>query len=157
VASLSPSLDEDIYHVNILDVRNSPQDYNLLRPFFAWAPADTIQKTLGVTTQYAQGRVSDTLRQHWKSRFSACNVHHRNEAVATDTIFRGTPAVDSVVLRLHNFSLDGPCWLRTYMVSKWIRSLLILLKITSANGELWTNLLAIVLVQRPATASRYPS
>jgi hypothetical protein len=51
VDSLNPSLVEYIYLVNNLDVRNSPQDYNLLCPFFAWAPADTIQKTIGVTTQ----------------------------------------------------------------------------------------------------------
>jgi hypothetical protein len=54
-------------------------------------------ETLAVTTQYARGRVSDTLRQHWKSRFPACNVRRRNEAVATDTIFSNTPAVDSGV------------------------------------------------------------
>jgi hypothetical protein len=50
VGSLNPSLVEDSYQVNNLDVRNSP---NHLRTFFAWSPADTIQKTLGVTTQYA--------------------------------------------------------------------------------------------------------
>jgi hypothetical protein len=97
VDSLNPSIVEDIYQVNNIDVRTSPQDYNLLRTFFAWAPADTIQKTLAVTTQYARGRVSDTLRQHWKSRFPACNVRRRNEAFATDTIFSDTPAVDSGV------------------------------------------------------------
>jgi hypothetical protein len=59
VDSLNPSIVEHIYQVNNIDVRNSPQDYYLLRPFFAWAPADTIQKTLADTTQYARGRVSD--------------------------------------------------------------------------------------------------
>jgi hypothetical protein len=95
--SLNPSLVEDIYLVNNFDVRSSPQDYNLLRPFFAWAPADTIQKTLGVSTQYTRGRVSGTLRQHWKCRFPACKVRRRNEAVATDTIFSDTPSGDSGV------------------------------------------------------------
>ena len=94
--SLSPTIVQDIYQVHPV-VRASPQDYNLLRPFFAWAPADTIQKTLAVTTQYARGRVSETLRQHWKSRFPACNVRRRNEAVATDTVYSDTPAVDSGV------------------------------------------------------------
>jgi hypothetical protein len=45
-----------------------------------------------VTTQYARGRVSDTLKQHW--RFPACNVKRLNEPVATDTVFSDTPAVD---------------------------------------------------------------
>jgi hypothetical protein len=97
VDALNPNVVQDIYQVNNLDIRASPKDYNLLRPFFAWAPADTIKKTLEVTTQYARGRVSDTLRQHWKSRFPACNVRRCNEAVATDTIFSDTPAVDSGV------------------------------------------------------------
>jgi hypothetical protein len=48
---LNPSIVEDIYQVNNIDVHNSPQDYNLLHPFFDWAPADTIQKSLVVTTQ----------------------------------------------------------------------------------------------------------
>jgi hypothetical protein len=34
------------------------------------------------------------LKQHWRSRFPACNVKRRNELVATDTVFSDTPAVD---------------------------------------------------------------
>jgi uncharacterized protein (DUF58 family) len=59
--------------------------------------ADTIKRTFAVTTQFARGRVSDTLKQHWRSRFPACNVKRRNEPVATDTVFSDTPAVDSGV------------------------------------------------------------
>jgi hypothetical protein len=59
-----------------------------------------------------------------------------------------------VVLKLPNVSLDSPCWLQMSMVSKRIRSLLTLLKITSVNGELWKNTLAIVLVQRPVIVSK---
>jgi hypothetical protein len=47
-----------------------------------------------VTTQYARGRVSDTLKQHWRSRFPDCNVKRQNEPVATDTVFTDTLAVD---------------------------------------------------------------
>jgi hypothetical protein len=47
-----------------------------------------------VTTQYARGKVSDTLKQHWRSCFPACNVKRRNQAVATDTIFSDIQAVD---------------------------------------------------------------
>jgi hypothetical protein len=92
-----PALVQDIYQVQSVQVNPSTQDYNLLRPFFAWAPATRIQRTLAVTTQYAWGCVSDTIQQHWKSCFPACNVHRHNEAVATDTIFSDTPAVDSGV------------------------------------------------------------
>ena len=38
-----------------------------------------------------------TLKQHWRSRFPACNVKRLNDPVATDTIFSDTPAVDSGV------------------------------------------------------------
>jgi hypothetical protein len=97
VDTLNPAVLQNIYQVHNIVSKPSDVDYNLLRPFFAWAPADTIKRTLACTTQYARGRVSDTLRQHWKSRFPACNVRRRNEAVATDTIFSDTPAVDSGV------------------------------------------------------------
>jgi hypothetical protein len=48
-----------------------------------------------VTTQYARGRVSNILKQHWRSSFPACNVQRRNEAVATDTIFNDTHDVET--------------------------------------------------------------
>jgi hypothetical protein len=95
--SFNPDVVNGIYEVHVMESNPSKRDYNLLRPFFAWAPAETIRKTIGVTTQYARGRVSETIRQHWKSRFPACNVRRRNEAVATDTVFSDTPAVDSGV------------------------------------------------------------
>ena len=37
------------------------------------------------------------MRKHFKSRFPAFNIPHRNEAVATDTMFSDTPAIDSGV------------------------------------------------------------
>ena len=37
------------------------------------------------------------MRKQFKSRFQAFNILRRNEAVATDTIFSDTPAVDSGV------------------------------------------------------------
>ena len=92
-----PAIVQAVYDVNTVESKPSKRDYELLRPFFAWAPSETIRRTIAVTTQYARGRVSDTIRQHWKSRFPACNVHRRNEAVATDTVFSDTPAVDSGV------------------------------------------------------------
>jgi hypothetical protein len=73
---------------------NTKPDYQSLRPLFGWFPADTIERTFDVTTKFAHGRVSDTLKQHWQSRFPACNMKGRNEPVATDTVFSDTPAVD---------------------------------------------------------------
>jgi hypothetical protein len=97
IDELHPKLVCDIYGINVSDVTQVKPNFELLRPLFGWAPANTIKRTFAVTTQYARGRVSDTLKQHWRSRFPACNVKRRNEPVATDTVFSDTPAVDSGV------------------------------------------------------------
>jgi hypothetical protein len=60
----NPELVQTIYEVQVVKVSPTPKDYDLLKPFFAWAPADTIKRTLSVTTQYARARVSDNLWQH---------------------------------------------------------------------------------------------
>jgi hypothetical protein len=87
-----PEVVHNFYFVHALETAPSKRDYELLRPLFAWAPSDTIRCTIEVTNQYAHGCMSNTIRQHWKSRFPACNVRRRNEAVATDTVFSDTPA-----------------------------------------------------------------
>ena len=97
VDTLQPDIVRDVYDVHSNELFPSKPNFELLRPLFGWAPADTIKRTFAVTTQFARGRVSDTLKQHWRSRFPACNVKRRNEPVATDTVFSDTPAVDSGV------------------------------------------------------------
>src|SRR5687767_4010264 len=37
------------------------------------------------------------LKKRYKSPFPACNIHHRDEPVATDTVHSDTPAIDSGV------------------------------------------------------------
>jgi hypothetical protein len=41
--------------------------------------------------------MSTVLKKHYKSPFLALNVHHRLEALATDTVYFDVPAVDSGV------------------------------------------------------------
>ena len=94
LGTLHPDSISSTYEVNINNLTPVKHNFELLRPLFGWTPADTIKRTFAVTTQYARGRVSDTLKQHWRSRFPACNVKRRNEAVATDTVFSDTQAVD---------------------------------------------------------------
>ena len=43
------------------------------------------------------------MRKHFKSRFPAFNIPHRNEAAVTDTIFSDTPAIDSGVTTANIF------------------------------------------------------
>jgi hypothetical protein len=64
----------DIYDINLTDVIKLKPNFELLHPLFGWAPADTSKKTFDVTIHFARGRVSDTLKHHWRSCLPACNV-----------------------------------------------------------------------------------
>ena len=72
-------------------------DYNKLKPYFGWVEAETIKKSFENSTQWAVTSTRFPMRKHFKSRFPAFNIPHRNEAVATNTIFSDTPAIDSHV------------------------------------------------------------
>jgi Reverse transcriptase (RNA-dependent DNA polymerase) len=76
-------------------VRDVPPDFDALRPQFGWIPSDVIKRTFDVTTRWARNVERLPFRKHFKSRFPALNVHRRREAVATDTVYSDTPAVDS--------------------------------------------------------------
>ena len=78
-------------------------DYNKLTPYSGWVNADTIKKTLENSTQWAMTSTRFPMRKHFTSRFPAFNIPHRNEAVATDTIFSDTPVIDSGVTMAHIF------------------------------------------------------
>ncbi|KAL7575165.1 hypothetical protein ACA910_018657 [Epithemia clementina (nom. ined.)] len=86
--------------------------FNKLRPYFGWVNADTIQKTMTHTTQWAEAKTTFHMRKHIKSCFPALNVHRCQEPVATDTIFSDTPAVDSGVTKAQLFvgKDTAVCW-----------------------------------------------
>jgi hypothetical protein len=74
-------------------------DLELPRPFFGWVPVNRIKKSIESTTQYARVSVRLPMPRHFKSRFSAYNVHRWNESVvATDTFFCDTSAHDGGIL-----------------------------------------------------------
>ena len=76
---------------------SSPQepDWNALRPFFAWTSPSSIKDTFNVTTRHGTApHTEDYIKKHFKSRNPVFNIPRRSEAVATDTIFSDTPAVD---------------------------------------------------------------
>ena len=77
------------------EVTSREPDYEALRPLFAWLPASVVKATFGITTQMGRIPVSTLLQNHYRSPFPALNVFRRNEAVATDTVYSDTPAVDS--------------------------------------------------------------
>ena len=57
-------------------------------------PVDTIEKTFQKTTQFYCRPVSTLLKKTFKLPYPACNVHCRQEPIATDTVFSDTPAID---------------------------------------------------------------
>ena len=72
-----------------------PRDYESLRPFFLHQSADVIKRTFEATTQYARTNIGSLqLKKTFRTPFAACNVHRRNEAVATDTVFADVSAID---------------------------------------------------------------
>ena len=76
---------------------SSPQepDWNALRPFFAWTSPSSIKDTFNVTTRHGTApHTQDYIKKHFKSCNPVFNIPRRSEAVATDTIFSDTPAVD---------------------------------------------------------------
>jgi hypothetical protein len=73
------------------------QYFAQLRPNFAWLPENVVKETFKNTTQYARMPMSEVLKKHYKSPFPALNVHQREEALATATVYSDVPAVDSGV------------------------------------------------------------
>ena len=77
--------------------QSSPQepDWNALHPFFAWTSPSSIKDTFNVTTRHGTApHTQDYIKKHFKSRNPVFNIPRHSEAVATDTIFSATPAVD---------------------------------------------------------------
>jgi hypothetical protein len=86
-----------LYRAHEHQIIENQQDFAQLRPNFAWLPENVVKETFKNTTQYARMPMSTVLKKHYKSPFPALNVHRREEALATDTVYSNVPAVDSGV------------------------------------------------------------
>ena len=85
-------------------VTHEAPDYEKFRPYFGWVNVDTVQKTMEQSTQWGVSLPNTfPMKRHLKSRNPALNVPTRHEAVATDTVFSDTPAVDSGVKQAQVF------------------------------------------------------
>ena len=85
-------------------VKHEAPDYEKFRPYFGWVNVDTVQKTMEQSTQWGVSLPNTfPMKRHLKSRDPALNVPRRHEAVATDTVFSDTPAVDSGVKQAQVF------------------------------------------------------
>ena len=77
--------------------QSSPQepDWNTQRPFLAWTSPSSIKDTFNVTTRHGIApQTQDYIKKHFKSCNPVFSIPRCSEAVATDTIFSDTPAVD---------------------------------------------------------------
>ena len=77
--------------------QSSPQepDWNTQRPFLAWTSPSSIKDTFNVTTRHGTApNTQDYIKKHFKPRNPVFSIPRCSEAVATDTIFSNTPAVD---------------------------------------------------------------
>ena len=83
-----------VFQLYASEVKARPVDLDKIKPRLAWLPDDIIKKTLEMTTQFYRMPASTHLKKAFKSPFPACNVHRRNEPVATDTVYSDTPAID---------------------------------------------------------------
>ena len=91
----APPEDYGSYIANLHQGSSQEPDWNALRPFFAWTSPSSIQDTFNVTTRHGSDpHTQDYIKKHFKSRNPVFNIPRRSEAVATDTIFSDTPAVD---------------------------------------------------------------
>ena len=86
------------------DVTHEAPDYEKFRPYFGWVNVDTVPKTMEQSTQWGVSLLNTLpMKKHLKSRNPALNIPSRHEAVATDTVFSDTPAVDSGVKQAQVF------------------------------------------------------
>ena len=91
----APPEDYGSYIANLHQGSSQEPDWNALRPFFAWTSPSSTQDTFNVTTRHGSApHTQDYIKKHFKSRNPVFNIPRRSEAVATDTIFSDTPAVD---------------------------------------------------------------
>lgn len=82
--------------INERVIKPSSRDYSKYTKYFLDTTPDIVKHTFRATTQYARsGWITGAITQTHKSPFPALNVFRRNEAVATDTIYCDTPAVDN--------------------------------------------------------------
>ena len=80
-----------------ISIRVHPQepDWNTQRPFLAWASPSSIKDTFNVITRHGIAPdTQDYINKHFKSRNPVFSIPRCSEAVATDTFFSDTPAVD---------------------------------------------------------------
>ena len=78
-------------------IKSEIPEFDQYRPYFGWVNVLTIKETFKHTTQWGAPVTTFPIKRHLKYRNPALNVPRRHEAVATETAYSDTPAVDSGV------------------------------------------------------------
>ena len=108
--AISPS--KSLFQTSKHQIKSETPDFDKYRPYFGWVNADTIIDTFKHTTQWGASVGTFPMKRHLKSRNPALNVPRRHKAVATDTVYFDTPAVDSGV-KLPQILLGKNLWFLT--------------------------------------------
>ena len=90
-------------------IKSETPEFDKYRLYFGWVNADTIKETFEHTRQWGASITTFPMKRHLKSRNPALNVPRRHEAVATDTVYSDTPAIDIGVIMAQLF-----CWERVF-------------------------------------------
>ena len=90
-------------------ITSETPDSDKYRPYFGWVNADTMKETFKHTSQWGASITTFPMKKHLMSRSPALNIPRRHEAVATDTVYSDTPAIDSGVKLAQLF-----CWKRVF-------------------------------------------
>ena len=92
------------FRANQHDISPETPDCEKFRPYFGWVNVNTVQKTMEKSAQWGVSLpITFPMKKLLKSRNPALNISRRHEAVATDTVFSDTPAVDSGVKQAQVF------------------------------------------------------
>ena len=102
-SSMTLSSPTSITQANKHHVKSETPDYDKYRPYVGWMNTDTIRDTFKNTTQWGASIDTFPMKRYLKSRNPALNVPCRHEAVAIDTVYSDTPAVDSGVKQAQLF------------------------------------------------------
>ena len=95
---------QHVFRTNQHDVSPETPDYEKFRTYVGWVNVGTLQKTMEQSTQWGVSLPNTfPMKKHLKTWNPALNIPRRHEAVATDTVFSDTPAVDSGVQQAQVF------------------------------------------------------
>ena len=93
-----------VFRTNQHDVSPETPDYEKFRPYFGWVNVDTVQKVMEQSNQWGVSLPNTfPTKKHLKFRNPAFYIPRKHQAVATDTVFSDTPAVDSGVKQAQVF------------------------------------------------------